>query len=237
MKFDPFGVAWSHMTGGEMAQAEARVAAVRQEVGENIDLMIEVHGRLSADCALEMGRRLTPYRPAWYEEPVGPYKIELMREIKARLSFPIAGGERFYSLEDFDRLISLGAVDVVQPDIAHCGGLSVGKKIAALAEAKDVTVSPHCSVGPVALCAALHFDWSTPNVAIQENFAEYDVPWRDDLVFGWNPMAEGHFRLPDQPGLGIDVDPEVCAKHPYKKATFPSLWDESWLKDFTQRKK
>jgi len=236
MKFDPFGVAWCRMTPGEMDRAEALVAAVRQEVGEKIDLMIEVHGRLSAGCAVEMGRRLAPYRPAWYEEPVGPYKVELMKEIKDKLPFAIAGGERLYTLEDFDRLITLRAVDVVQPDIAHCGGLLASKKIAALAEAKDVLVSPHCSVGPVALCAALHFDWSTPNVVIQENFAEYDVPWRNDFVFGWNPISKGYFQLPDKPGLGIEIDPEACAKHPYKRAAFPSLWDKSWLKDFTQRK-
>lgn len=237
MKFDPFGVAWCHMTQEEMDTAEALVAGVRQEVGEDIELMIEGHGRLSANTALEMGRRLVPYRPAWFEEPVGPYKVEQMKEIKGKLPFPIAGGERFYALDDFERLIRLRAVDVVQPDIAHCGGLSIGKKIAALAEAGDVAVSPHCSVGPVALCAALHFDWSTPNVHIQENFAEYDVPWRDDLVCGWNPTTKGQFRLPDEkPGLGLEIDTEVCARHPYKKATFPSLWDEHWQEDFTQRK-
>jgi galactonate dehydratase len=82
----------------------------------------------------------------------------------------------------------------------------------------------------------LHFDWSTPNVLIQENFAEYDVPWRDELVFGWNPVATGHFQLPDKPGLGVEINPQACAQHPYQKASFPSLWDKSWLKDFTQRK-
>lgn len=236
MKFDPFGIAWQNMTCREMDEAGALVASVRQEVGDEIDLMIEVHGRLSVGCAVEMGRRLAPYRPAWYEEPISPYKAELMKEVKGELPFAIAGGERLYMLEDFDRLIGLRAVDVVQPDIAHCGGLLMGKKIAVLAEAKDIMVSPHCSVGPVALCATLHFDWSTPNVLIQENFAEYDVPWRDDLVCGWNPARKGGFELPDKPGLGIDIDPEVCAEHPYKKAAFPSLWDKNWLKDFTQKK-
>ena len=126
------------------------------------------------------------------------------------------------------------AADVIQPDPAHCGGLAVTKKIAAMAEAQDITVSPHCSVGPVALCAAIHFDWATPNVRSQENFAEYDVPWRNDLVCGWNPINNGEFLLPDKPGLGIELNEAACKAHPYKKNSFPSLWDKQWLTDFTQ---
>jgi galactonate dehydratase len=234
MKFDPFGTAWKEMTRAEQTEAENIVAAVREAVGDEIDLMIEVHGRLSAGCAIEMGQRLARYRPAWYEEPVTPHSLDLLKEVKDVLPFPIAAGERLYMLEELERLIGLGAADVVQMDLAHCGGLHIGKKIATLAEVQDLKVSPHCSIGPVALCAALHFDWSTPNVIIQENFAEYDVPWRNELVFGWNPIKRGEFRLPEKPGLGIELNVEVCAAHPYRKNGFPSLWDKRWLKDFTQ---
>ena len=235
MKFDPFGVAWKEMSRGEMDQAEHIVAAVREAVGPDIDLMIEVHGRLSVGGAIEMGRRLARYRPAWYEEPVTPHSLELLREVKQALPFPIAAGERLYMLEDFSRLTSLRVCDVVQMDLAHCGGLWIGKKIAALAQSQDMLLSPHCSIGPVALCAALHFDWSTPHVLIQENFAEYDVPWRNDLVGGWNPMDRGEFSLPDKPGLGIELNVEAIARHPYQKHAFPSLWDERWVKEFTKR--
>jgi galactonate dehydratase len=104
-----------------------------------------------------------------------------------------------------------------------------------LAEVQGIQLSPHVSVGPVALCAALHFDWCTPSVFMQENFAEYDVPWRNDLVRGWNPIRGGEFVLPDRPGLGIELDAAACAAHPYKKNTFPSLWDDKWLTEFTQK--
>jgi galactonate dehydratase len=207
---------------------------VREAVGDAVELMIEVHGRLSAGCAIEMGQRLAPYRPAWYEEPITPYDLDLLKVVKLALPFPIAAGERLYMLEEFERLCALRACDVVQPDLAHCGGVSVGKKIAALAQAHDLSVSPHCSVGPVALCAALHFDWATPNVRVQENFAEYDVPWRNALVRGWNPIRHGEFVLPDRPGLGIELDDAECARHPYRKNSFPSLWDDRWLKEFTK---
>jgi len=235
LKFDPFGTAWKEMNREEMDEAEALVAAVREAVGDEIGLMIEVHGRLSVGCAIEMGRRLEKYRPAWYEEPVTPNSLELLKEVKMALPFPIAAGERLYTLQDFYRLIAMRAADVVQMDPAHCGGLRIAKKIAAMAEAQDIVVSPHCSIGPVALCAALHLDWSTPNVTIQENFADYDVPWRHDLVFGWNPVKEGEFTLPEKPGLGIELNTAVCAEHPYRQNSFPSLWDKQWLKDFTQR--
>ena len=234
LKLDPFGTAWKHMSGEEMDRAESLVAAVRAAVGEETDLLIEAHGRLAVDCAIAMGRRLEKYRPAIYEEPVTPNSLELLRAVKEALPFRIAAGERLYTLEEFYRATAMRAVDVLQPDLAHCGGLWIGKKIAAMAQAQDVVLSPHVSVGPVALCAALHFDWSTPNVWSQEHFGEYDVPWRNDLVCGWNPLRQGEFLLPEKPGLGIELNPAVCAAHPYKKNAFPSLWDAKWLESFTQ---
>ncbi len=233
MKFDPLGVAWKEMTNVELEDAEQIVAAVREAVGNDIDLMIEFHGRLSVGCAIELGRRLLPYRPTWYEEPVTPNSLDLLLEVKRALPVPIAAGERLYTLEDFHRLTALRACDVVQMDLAHCGGLWIGKKIAAMAQVQDMRVAPHCSIGPVALCAALHFDWATPNVMVQENFAEYDVPWRNALVNGWSPIQRGHFSLPTKPGLGIELNTEECARHPYQRNSFPSLWDAKWIKNFT----
>ena len=236
LKFDPFGTAWKEMNRDEMDETEALVAAVRSAVGDKIGLMIEVHGRLSVGSAIEMGRRLEKYCPAWYEEPVSPNSLELLTKVKKALPFPIAAGERLYTLEDFYRFTAMRAADIVQMDPAHCGGLLLTKKIAAMAEAQDIKVAPHCSIGPVALCAALHVDWSTPNAMIQENFGDYDVSWRNDLVFGWNPVKNGEFVLLEKPGLGIELNTALCAKHPYKKNSFPSLWDKRWLKDFTQNR-
>jgi galactonate dehydratase len=233
LKFDPFGVAWQEMSQPEMEEAERIVAAVRAAVGDRIDLMIEVHGRLSAGCAIEMGRRLAPYRPAWYEEPVTPHSLDLLKEVKEALPFPIAAGERLYMFEEFSRLTALGACDVVQMDLAHCGGLAIGRKIAALAEPHGQRLAPHCSIGPVALCAAVHFGWATPGVMIQENFGDYDVPWRSDLVCGWNLCARGEFQIPSAPGLGIEIDPAACAAHPPERNPFPSLWDGRWLEQFS----
>ncbi len=234
LKFDPFGTAWKEMNTEQCEAAEGMVAAIRQAVGPEIGLMIEYHGRLSVQTAIDMIKRLEKYNPLWSEEPVVPESIDLLAEVKSQVSGKIAAGERLYNIPDFYRLTKMRAADVVQMDIAHCGGLMVSKKVAAMCAAQDMSVAPHCSVGPVSLAAALHFDVSTPNFIVQEAFAEFDVPWRNDLVRGWNPIKDGEFFLSDEPGLGIDIDENAIADHPYVEHAFPSLWDGEWLTDFKQ---
>ncbi len=158
LKFDPFGTAWKVLTREDIEAVIDVVAAVREAVGAGIGLMIEFHGRLGAGTAIAMIRRLEPFQPAWCEEPVAPESLDLLAEVKRSAGCPIAAGERLYTQADFYRLTALRAVDVVQMDLAHCGGLLVGKKIAALAAVNDLRVAPHCSIGPVALAACLHFD-------------------------------------------------------------------------------
>lgn len=237
LKFDPFGTAWKEMDLLESEAAEALVAAVREAVGPRVGLILEFHGRLSARCAIDTIRRLERFDPLWCEEPVVPESLELLAEVKGQVRPPISAGERLYTLSDFYRLTRLRACDIVQMDIAHCGGLHVAKKVAAMAAAQDMLVSPHCSVGPVALAAALHFDVSTPNFRVQETFAEFDVPWRNALVQGWNPIRDGEFVLDDRPGLGLELDEAVIAAHPYQQHAFPSLWDGDWLTHFTQNER
>jgi galactonate dehydratase len=234
LKFDPFATAWKDLTAEEAEAAVERVAAVRAALGPGVGLMIEFHGRLAAGAAVAMIRRLERFDPVWCEEPVAPECVELLGEVKQQVRCPIAAGERLYTLPDFYRLTSRRAADVVQMDIAHCGGLLAAKKIAAFAEVQDLRVAPHCSVGPVALAACLHFDVSTPNFMIQEAFAEFDVPWRNSLVNGWDPVRSGELVLGDEPGLGLELNEEALAQHPYVAHAFPSLWDGDWLTHFTQ---
>jgi galactonate dehydratase len=234
LKFDPFGTAWKTLETAEAEAAIDIVAAVREAVGADVGLMIEFHGRLAAGTAAAMLRRLERFHPIWCEEPVAPECLDLLAEVKQHSECPIAAGERLYTQADFYRLIALRAVDVVQMDLAHCGGILAGKKIAAMADAQDLRVAPHCSIGPVALAACLHFDVSTPNFLIQEAFAEFDVPWRSALVGGWNPVRNGELVLGDTPGLGLELDEEAIARHPYVPNAFPSLWDRDWQTNFTQ---
>jgi galactonate dehydratase len=234
MKFDPFGTAWKALALDEIEAVVDVVAAVRDAVGPGVGLMIEFHGRLGAGTAAAMIRRLERFRPAWCEEPVAPECLELLAEVRRSAGCPIAAGERLYTQADFYRLTALRAVDIVQMDLAHCGGILAGKKIAAMAAPQDILVAPHCSIGPVALAACLHFDVSTPNFLVQEAFAEFDVPWRNDLVGGWNPINNGELFLGDAPGLGLELGESAIADHPYVANAFPSLWDGEWQTNFTQ---
>lgn len=233
LKFDPFTTAWKNLTREEEDSAVAIVEAVARAVGPKVGLMIEIHGRLAAGDALRFMRRLTAFNVTWCEEPVAPESLDLLREVKAATTFPISAGERLYTLADFARLAALRACDVVQMDIAHCGGLSAAKKVAAFAAVQDMQVSPHCSIGPVAFAAAIHFAWATPNMTLLESFGEFDVDWRSALVGGWNPLDRAEARLPEGPGLGLELDEAAIAAHPYRALSFPSLWDQTWTDEFT----
>lgn len=234
MKFDPFVTAWKVLDPAEEDHAVAVVDAVAEAIGSEIGMMIEIHGRLGVSDAARFISRLQRHSNIrWCEEPVAPERLDLLREVKDRTRLPISSGERLYTEADFARLIGLRAADVVQMDVAHCGGIAAAKHVAAMAATQDILISPHCSIGPVALAAALHVAWSSPNMLLLESFAEFDVDWRNDLVSGWNPLANGEFALPDKPGLGIELDEAAIAAHPYRKLAFPSLWDTTWLDDFT----
>lgn len=233
LKFDPFATAWKSLDPGEEKLAIDIVRKVAEAVGPDIGLMIEIHGRLGVADAVRFINRLEAANIVWCEEPVAPESIELLREVRDRVSRPISSGERLYTMADFGRLISSHAVDVVQMDVAHCGGIAAAKKAAAFAATKDIGISPHCSIGPVAMAAALHVGWSTPNMLMLESFAEFDVAWRNDLVSGWNPLNRGSLAVPEAPGLGLELDPDAIAEHPYRPLAFPSLWDTTWRDEFT----
>jgi galactonate dehydratase len=233
LKFDPFGTAWKSLSRQAEAEALAIIDAVVDAVGPSVLPIIEFHGRLAAPDATRFMRKLEEREILWCEEPVAPENLEPLAEVKAATSLEVSAGERLYTVADFYRLAALRACDIVQMDIAHCGGLLVSKKIAAISAAQDMRVSPHCSVGPVAFAAAIHFAYSTPNMTLLESFAEFDVDWRSDLVGGWNPLANGRLALPDQSGLGLDISETAIRAHPYKPLAFPALWDSAWTEDFT----
>ncbi len=233
MKFDPFGTAWKTLAPEAEAEALAIIDAVAEAVGPTVGLIIEFHGRLAAGDSIRFIRKLDRYNILFCEEPVAPENLDLLREVKQATTRQISSGERLYTVADFYRMTTLRACDIVQMDVAHCGGLWVAKKIAAMAAAQDMGVSPHCSIGPVAYAAAIHFAFSTPNMLMLESFAEFDVDWRNDLVGGFSPISAGEVALPTGPGLGIDIDADAIARHGYRPLSFPSLWDGGWTTDFT----
>ena len=184
----------------------ARVAAVRKALGPHGKLMVDVNCAWSPAMAIEMGRAMEPYNLYWLEEPVSTDDLEGSAEVAQALSTPVAGYETEIGLYGFRDLILRGAVDVVQPDLAWTGGLSEGRRIAAMAQAHHKMCTPHAFGGAVLLAASLHFAAATPSSLILE-FDQNDNGLRDELLK--DPIhieSDGTIRLTDRPGLGIELD-------------------------------
>ncbi|MBZ2186702.1 MAG: galactonate dehydratase [Bryobacter sp.] len=214
LKFDPFGKAYLTMDGGEQDLAVARVAAVREAVGPRVDILIEVHGRLDVPTAVAMGQRLAPLRPLFYEEPVLPENLRSLAEVKRGIPFAVASGERFYDVERFQEALRLGAVDYLQPDVIHVGGMLETKRVCSLALMEDRPVSAHNPNGPVCNAMTLQIAASTPNFVMLETLLT-DVPWRREVAPEELELVDGHMKIPDKPGLGVELNEAEAAKHPY----------------------
>ena len=190
-----------------------RVAAVRQAAGSGFGIAVDFHGRVHKPMAKVLAKALEPYHLLFIEEPVLPENNEALREIAAAAAIPIATGERMYSRWDFKPLLQAGYVDIIQPDLSHAGGITEVYKIAAMAEAYDVALAPHCPLGPIALAACLQVDAVSHNAFIQEqslgihyNKGNDLLDYLDDpLTFGYH---DGFVNLPSNPGLGISVNEE-----------------------------
>jgi galactonate dehydratase len=196
--------------------AEKMMEAIRLAVGEQVDIMVDCHGRHSLANAVEFCRVLAPFRPYFIEEPVPPENVDVMAEVRRASPVPIATGERLVTRYEFRELFEKLACHVIQPDLCHCGGLWEAKKIAAMAEIYTMGVAPHNPLGPVANAAALHFDLSTPNFLIQEDMLT-DVPWRWDVVKHSLKSENGYWLPTDTPGLGIEIDERAAARHPFQQ--------------------
>ena len=204
-----------HAPVADVDKVARMMEALREAVGPSVEIMVDFHGRpASVGAALAYIEALAPGRPMFVEEVLPPGDTAGLAAIAARTSVPLATGERLIERVEFDELFRARAIDIIQPDICHCGGLLEAKKIAAMAEAVSVGVAPHNPLGPIAGVAALHFAVSTPNHVIQEEMVGA-VPWYFDVVDGPIRMVDGHWQVPEKPGLGIEVDEAVAAKHPF----------------------
>jgi len=206
-----------HAPVADVLRVGRMMEALREAVGPEIEIMIDFHGRPgSAGAALAYIDALAPGRPMFVEEVLPPGDTAGLAAVAAKTHVPVATGERLIDRAEFDELFRTRAIDIVQPDICHCGGLLEAKKIAAMAEAVSIGVAPHNPLGPIAGVAALHFAVSTPNHMIQEEMVGA-VPWYFDVVQGPIRMVDGHWQVPEAPGLGVEVDEAVAARHPFKQ--------------------
>ncbi len=190
----------------------ACVEAMRQAVGPAVAIKIDCHSFFDVDLAIEVARRLDAQQLSWYEEPVAPTNADDTREIKDAITQPMAGGEFLFGVAGFDALCRRQAVDIIMPDVKHCGGLQEARSIAALAALHGVSVSPHNPSGPVATLASAQLCAGMPNFEILE-YQWGEVAWRGDLIEPPERFQDGALAVPDGPGFGIELNDRLVTEH------------------------
>ena len=214
VKMNASGALGHLTTAAQSAGVIERAAAVREVLGPDRDVAIDFHGRVSAPAARRLVPMLEPFHPLFVEEPVLPGNNHAaLARLVSGSSTPIATGERLYSRWDFLPVLQAG-VAVVQPDVAHAGGISEVRRIAALAETFDAALAPHCPLGPLALAACLQLDFAVPNLLIQEQSLGIHYNRGNDLLdYLLDPsvfaFVDGHIERSDRPGLGVEIDEDA----------------------------
>lgn len=189
---------------------------LRQAIGDEIDIMVDFHGRTYPAMAIQYINAIEDFAPFFCEEPVPPENEKALLEVRENVNVPIATGERLVTRHQFRPVFENRACHIIQPDLCHCGGIFEARKIAAMAEVYDMGIAPHNPMGPVANAVALHFALSTPNFVIQEDML-MDVPWRWDVVQSDLTTEDGYWLSSDKPGLGIEVNEKEAQKYPFKQ--------------------
>ena len=189
-----------------------RVRAVRAAIGNEIELAVDCHSRMEVSEAIQVGKVLESCNLFWYEDPVSFTHPEGLVEVKQALPMPIASAESIYGIVGFRPFLERRAVDVLMPDVKHCGGILEMKEIAAAARMHQVLVAPHQPAGPVAAAATAQAMATIPNFFILEQ-AWGEVDWRSELLDPPERVVDGHLMLSDRPGIGHRLNPEMVAAH------------------------
>jgi galactonate dehydratase len=218
LKFDPAGP-YSAFDGRQLSlealdRSERFARQLREAVGSKADLLFGTHGQMTAAGALRLARRLEPYDPLWFEEPVPPDAPEEMAKVARGTSIPVAAGERLATKYDFARLLDCGAAAILQLNLGRVGGLLEAKKIAGMAEVHHAQIAPHLYCGPVVGAANIQIATCSPNFLILEGIEQWGG-FHAEILKTPIRWEEGYVLPPTEPGLGVELDEEVAARHPY----------------------
>jgi galactonate dehydratase len=227
LKLCPFDAVPGVAGQPELRHARRQLQLIRDAIGPDIDVLIDCHGRLSPTSAVQMAQALEEFDIFFFEEPVLPEDPAAMAEVAANISIPVATGERLFTKWGFRDVLALGAAHVLQPDLAHCGGIWEGRKIAAAAEAHYVGVAPHNPYSWLLTRASIQLDFAIPNFTIQEFLVDHppEVERLFAETFTWLPG--GWVEPSAAPGLGVELDWDAIRAHeqlPYTRTYQPSLW-------------
>ncbi len=218
LKFDPFPSPWrAYITHEAEQHAVDRVAAVREAVGPNVEILVEVHRRLAPINAIRVARQIERYRPFWYEEPVSARDLDGLSEARRDINIPVVTGEELYTKAEFRPIFEKHAADILNPDVCNCGGILELKEIGAMAEPYHVAMSPHnYNSTTLGLAATLHACATMPNFIITEYFVNFEEKGLEVATPGFK-VHDSHIELPTAPGLGIDLDEDALAANPYQE--------------------
>ena len=228
LKLDPFGAAFRVMDRREEDLSIEIVAAVRDAVGPDIDIMIEGHSRFSVATALRVADRLVPFRPAWFEEPVPHQEVAAMVEVARRSPIPVATGESLSSIQQHAELLSHDAVHILQPEPLFLGGLWRTRLVAGMADAHYAVVAPHNAGGPVCSAISMQLGACIPNFYIQESFDETNEEWTKAIVDQPIVQRGGYIEVRDRAGLGIELDWDRLRDRPYQRENRLRLFSSGW---------
>ena len=206
----------------KLRHAGELMATARKAAGPDVDIMIDFHGRTTAAMAIQYAEVLAPYNPLFLEEIVPPDQHEALKRARAKITVPLATGERLLHRSEFLPLLEDGLIDVAQPDVCHAGGVTELRKISALCDIYGVTMAPHNPLGPIATMVNVHLGLTTPNFLIQEVMRS-DVSWRSEVFTGVPEIKDGHIYPPTAPGIGVEMDEKEAEKHPFVSGN-PVQW-------------
>lgn len=228
LKFDPFGAAWRVVERADFALAIAIIAAVREAVGPDVDVLVEGHNRFSVHTALQFAEAMAPYRPTWFEAPVPPQRIADMVSMASRSPVPIACGEDYYCAQQFAELLAHGVVQIIQLEPQYLG-MTVSKQVCGMVNAYNGVTAPHSAQGPLCSLACAHLNTATPNFFIHESFDDFNDEWSRLILTNPARVKDGYIELEaDRVGWGTDLNYEELAKHPYNPNNYLPLFRPGW---------
>lgn len=230
LKLDPLGTTRGFFAPGELERSRDILVGVRAELGPDVQILVDVHARLVESEAVRLINRCVDLDVFWWEEPTTREREQPTNTVAARTRDTIASGEMYDTLGQFFTLLTGGGVSILQPEPMSLGGITPTLEVAALANASGAWIAPHQSGGPVATVVCLQLAAAVPNFLIQEHFDSFNEPWTRELVT-WAPDLDpttGRLSLPDGPGLGLELDLDVAAEHPYDPRAYLDISSSGW---------
>ena len=238
LKLDPFGIAYGYIDDENLELSYNILKTIREKVGSDIKILIDAHSRFMPSEAMKIAMKLQPLDIFWLEEPTSSEREEITCEVARKCPIPVAAGEQFDKVGQFETLALGGGVSIFQPEPMSLGGILNTLAVANLAEAHGCWIAPHQSGGPIQTVVCLHLAACIPNFLILEHFDPFNEPWTQELVT-WRPeidKSNGFLPIPTAPGLGVDLNVDVALAHPYDVNAYLNIHKEGWEKRWEKSK-